>query len=74
MAKDPMVIWTIYNRPLDYPEKFVARRWLATPQPTPTDEVIVADELDGLRRQLPAGLYRMERQPGDDPFIVECWI
>jgi len=52
----------------------VARRWLATPQPTPTDDVLVADELDGLRQKLPAGLYRMERQPGDDPFIVECWI
>ena len=74
MAGAILSIWTVYERPLDHPEQFVARRWVATPQPVPTDEVLFAHDLDDLRQKMPSGLVRMPRQPGDDPVIVETWI
>lgn len=74
MSKNQLSIWTVYKRPLDHPDKYVARRWLATPQPTPTDDKLLADDLDALRKKLPPGLIRMSRQPEDDPVIVESWI
>lgn len=71
---DSLSIWTVYDRPLDYPEKFVARRWLATPQPTPTDDILVGDDLMDVRKKLPAGLHCISRQAGDDSCIVETWL
>lgn len=74
MANEELSIWTVYERPLDHSQNFVARRWLATPQPAPTDDVLFADNLDSLRQKMPEGLVRMPRQPGDDPVIVETWM
>jgi len=68
-------IWTVYERPQDYPDRCVARRWLATtPVPSPTDDVLLADDLAGLRQQMPAGLVRMPRHQDDDPVILETWM
>lgn len=72
--KSQLSIWTVYERPLDHPQKFVARRWASFLEPAPTADVILADDLGELRKMLPAGLVRMPRQPGDDPVIVETWI
>lgn len=74
MTNNQLSIWAVYERPLDYPEKFVARRWVATPQPSATNDVLLADDLDSLRKLLPPGLEQMPRQQGDDPVIVESWI
>lgn len=64
-------IWTIYNRPVDFPDKFVARRWEGS---MPTQDILIADDLEELRRQLPPGLYRLARHPADDPVVVETWL
>jgi len=74
LKAEQLSIWTVYEHPQDQPEKFVARRWIATPEPKPTDDVFFADDLEGLRQQLPPGLARIARQAGDDPVIVESWI
>jgi hypothetical protein len=76
-AKHPRVLqmWTVYRHPRDYPTKFVARMSLAThPEPTPTNDMFVADSLDEVRALLPPGLYCLERLPEDDPVIVEVWL
>jgi len=39
-----------------------------------TSDMIVAQSLDRLRELLPRGLIRLERDPEDDPSIVEIWI
>lgn len=79
MPRDSLSIWTVYQKPLDYPGQFVARRWESlvengAPVSRATADVLVAPDLDGLRAQLPAGLVRLERQQGDDPVIVESWV
>jgi len=71
---DSLSIWTVYESPLDYPERFVARRWTINPAPSPTDDVIVADDMSSLQAMMPPGMVRMPRQPGDDPVIVETWV
>lgn len=70
-------MWTVYDRPLDYPDKVVARRWEVGPggSVTATPDVLGAETLDDIRRFFEdRGLYCLTRQPGDDPAIVETWL
>jgi hypothetical protein len=76
MSNEPMVIWTIFRRPADYPNHHVARKFLVFQgYSEATDEVIVSEDLQPLRYQMERqGLYRMNRDPNDDPAIVETWL
>ena len=71
MPADALSIWCVYDSPTDYPGKFVARRFTLD---QPTTDVVVANTLQQVRRLIPSGLYRIERQRGDDPKIVETWF
>lgn len=68
-------MWTIYGHPLDYPEGFVARQWIIAgggePHPGPAR---YRKTLAEAREAVPAGLYRLDRNPGDDPSVIETWI
>jgi len=66
-----VLIWIVMEGDGDHPEKFAAR-----PVQSGTGAlhcVLVADTLDELRAQLPAGLARSERQPADASGVVEIW-
>ena len=68
-------IWTVYRFPADYPDQYVARRFaIDSGRPLATDDIVKATTLDGVREQLPPGLFRMGRQAGDDYPIVESWL
>lgn len=72
-------MWTIYDHPLDYPDKYVARRWeiLREGNKTkehPSNDLLLAETVEELREQLPRGLYRLDRFAGDDPKILEVWL
>lgn len=74
-------MWTIYEKPRDHPEHYVARRWsVATTRgscmvvPRMSPEVMLGETLDAVRRQLPPGLVNIMRRPEDDPCIVEVWL
>lgn len=70
-----LLIWTIYDHPADYPEWFVARPHIIRPKTAgPMPMHLMAKELERLRLILPDGLVRMERQPNDDPCILEVWV
>jgi len=65
-------IWTVYRSPLDFPGKFIARRFVLD---KPTRDVIIADTLEEIRERLSRkGLARFGRFEGDDPVIVETWL
>jgi len=72
IAQIPM--WTIYERPRDFPDKFVVRLWECLSVPRPLDLVGTADSLWGARKLVPPGRFNLGRQPGDDPVITETWI
>ncbi len=69
-------LWTIYARPKDYPDHFVARRWeVRHSGPTPTAEVIVSGDLEQIRDAMRARrLTCIGRKPADEAQIVESWI
>jgi hypothetical protein len=65
-------IWTVYDHPRDYPEGFIARKFLSE---QPTSETITAATLDEIREAMwQRGLTPLHRSPNDDPVIVETWI
>ncbi|MGL5878081.1 MAG: hypothetical protein ACRC2V_09930 [Xenococcaceae cyanobacterium] len=65
-------LWTIYKHPKDYPDSYVARKFVGE---TPTDEVIVSKQLGTIQDELEAlGLVKLASIPGDDPVIVETWM
>lgn len=71
-------------------EQYVLRRWDITDgrgprrakgnsgggnnQMIPTSEIVLAETLEEIRKQVPAGLYRLERFADDNPCIVEVWV
>ena len=64
-------IWTVYRHPIDHPDKYVVRKFLYD---QPTEEFYTSNTLEGIRKHVPKGLYRLSRQRGDDPKIVETWF
>lgn len=71
MKDEKIIIWTIYSHPSDYPDLFVARKFIMD---KPTRVMIAAESLDELRGLLPLGLTRLDRHLFDDPCIVETWV
>lgn len=72
-----LAMWTVYEHPSDYPDKFVARRFdVDGDGPKPSASVIVAGDLDQLREilQFELHLVCLTRNEGDDPVIVETWL
>jgi hypothetical protein len=75
MKTGELHIWTVYERPRDYPNSFVARLHIVSEGKTgPTDTVIIGPTLESVRKQIPQGLVRMDRFPMDEPQIVEVWL
>ena len=72
-----LVLWTVYDKPKDYPQGFIARMHEIRPgaDPRPTDTTIKASNIDAIRRILSdAGLIKLTRCEGDDKTIVESWV
>jgi len=69
-----LTIWTIYDRPKDHPEGFIARRFEVGKETVATADTLVG-ELEELRSGFwKAGLMKLSRQDGDEPQIVESWV
>lgn len=67
--------WTVYEKPLDYPDKYVARLWYTNAHGIfHTNRIVIGDSLEAVRAQMPAGMRPIPRWPGDEPQIVEIWL
>lgn len=73
---DTMDMWVIYDRPTDYPDDVVARRWKVSAKgPAPTTDLIVFKTLADCREAFDKGGYsRLGRSAIDDEHIVETWL
>ena len=72
-----LAMWTVYDHPKDYPDKFVARRFdVDASGPRPSASVIIMDDLDDLRDILAYDMHLtcLSRSPEDEPQIVETWL
>ena len=69
-------LFDVYDHPRDYPGHFVVRRRVVRSWGVadPTDDFAFADTLEAVREEVPRGLHRVPRQPGEDPAIVETWL
>jgi hypothetical protein len=76
MSGDALEMYVIYQRPRDYPEHFVMRRWAIAGGAAEADKdyFVLAETLDQARQSVPPYCVRLERDPSDDPVIVETWL
>jgi hypothetical protein len=68
---DALDLFVVYDHPRDFPEKFVVRRWQGI---VPTAEFALADSLEEARAKVPGDCVRIDRNPADDPAILETWL
>ena len=64
-------IVTIYNKPTDYPNYYVARLF---DKDKPTKAIMLKETLEELRKGIPIYMIRMSRSATDDRNIVESYI
>jgi hypothetical protein len=68
-------MWTIYDRPKEFPAGYLARLWYSLPQPEATALVIPNDDLEVLRDYFAEiGCTLLPRSEADQPNIVESWL
>jgi hypothetical protein len=71
-------MFVVYRKPRDYPQSYVLRRWwIGRTQGEPEadkDWFVVAATLEEVRAHVPPYCVRLERDPRDEPQIVELWM
>jgi hypothetical protein len=74
----PLVMWTVYKHPNDYPGEYVAKKFvIAEDSYQCSKESISSRSLRDVRnvlRSLYPGLIQLNRPPDDEPHIVEVWL
>jgi hypothetical protein len=75
VLREQLPVVVVYNHPQDFPDYFVARVWTSLPLAY-TGTMIAFRKLETLRRYLAEviGLTKLDRQPDDDPTILETWL
>jgi hypothetical protein len=71
-----MALWTIYERPTDYPSGYVLRANFAMKNGHSQPDIYAwyATSADALREILPPGKICIGRNDRDDPVILEVWV
>lgn len=68
-------MWTVYERPSDYPFWYVARLWYSDAQGAHmTDEIRVSETLEPLRDRFFDEGLTMLKENGPDKSIIEVWL
>lgn len=70
-------MFVVYERPKDYPDRYVLRKWVigaVENEPLPTEWFVIADSLEAVRKFVPNWCVRIHRNEWDEPQIVESWI
>lgn len=73
-----MNLYTVYDSPNDYPNKYVVRRWEVSNElkdPIAMNIIIIGNDLEEIRKQLVSmGLFSIPRHETDDKKIIETWL
>ena len=77
--EDCLSVFAIYDHPLDYPDKFVVRRWFVVDDalwPGGRPDVVprLFDTLLQARQCIPLGMVLRLPDSNDDPNLCEAWI
>lgn len=75
MEKPVLQIWTIFFSPRDFPDEWVARKFIFG---APTKDIIRAESLDELRKLIQKNSdyerVKIPRSENDHPSVIESWI
>jgi hypothetical protein len=75
MKRGALSLWTIFEKPLDHPDGFIARRFESTKGGVEATMDTVLGELQHIRDTFDrAGLIKLARDAADEPTIVETWV
>ena len=69
-----MIYYIIYKHPSDYPNYYVVRQYGVKDSRTYSLASSLWNTLEQARKSIPVDAIRIERDPTDDPVIVESWI
>jgi len=70
-----VVVFAVYDRPLDFPDHWVVRRWFTMSDGRVVADVVprLANVLDEARRLVPE-THRTRVVDESDPFLFETWV
>lgn len=70
-----LAVVTVYEKPSDFPDAFVARVWDGK-GPKPTNTMIKRNTIQEIRKDIMAAGFEtvFQRAEGDEPQIVETWM
>lgn len=66
--------YTVYQHPADNPDGYSMTQWSVTADGPVAVATVHVSTLERARYLIPPGLVRLERDPNDDPVIVETWV
>lgn len=72
-----LVVWTVFDKPPDYPESIVARpSSITSGKVEPLTKVLLGPSVKAVVDQLPAGLTFLppQNKPEEARFLVGTWI
>ena len=70
--ENKLKIWVVYNRPLDFPDKYVARLFINN---KPTQKIIVENDLEKIRNEMELNeLTKIPRHESDPLSVIESWF
>jgi hypothetical protein len=74
--QEPLEMWAIYDRPVDFPDSYVVRRWrLIGFTPSPDPKAATFEDLEVARAWLRGrGLVCFARDLVDDASVIETWM
>ncbi len=72
---DELIMWVIYDHPIDYPDCFIAREFIVTNISVATNHIITSPDLEKLRTNfIEEGYTCIPRSSMDELQIVETWL
>jgi len=77
ITAETISMYVIYDHPIDFPNKFVVRRWdivPSVPAPIPNGNPILTDTIEAARLKIPTGCVRIRPDEEDDPKVAEIWF
>jgi len=76
VQKPVLIVYAVFDHPMDYPTEFIVRRQLVYPGrfTIEPDVWCHAQSLEAARASIPSGLVRLPHQPQDPPFLTESWL
>lgn len=70
-----LAIWTVYDRPKDYPDGYIARLHEVTKGKTKPTALTLKGDLEAIRALLDrAGMMKLSRDDKDEPHVVESGV